>query len=108
MVTAAINFFIYTTIFFVIGMIKPNWALFFMKKADRFMVLIISIVLFMVAATLFGEGTREEKAAESTSSKTLDDSVPVVKPVPDKISPVVEKLPEPEVKPEVPPKKEAN
>ncbi len=78
MVTAAINIFIYTVIFFLIGMFKPNWALFFMKKPNRVMVMMLSAVLFMVAATLFGEGTRKNKLDEDSVSVVSEDSVPAV------------------------------
>ena len=78
MVTTAINIIIYTTVFFLIGMYKPNWALFFMKKPDRFMVLMLSVVLFMVAATLFGEGTRQTELAENPTSVVSEDSAPTV------------------------------
>ncbi len=78
MVTAAINILIYTVVFFFIGMYKPNWALFFMKKPDRFMVMVVSVVFFMVAATLFGEGTQQKKSAENPVSVVSEDSVPVV------------------------------
>ncbi|MCX7094727.1 MAG: hypothetical protein NTY50_14940 [Methylobacter sp.] len=69
-------------------MIKPKWPLFFLKKPDRFLVLIISTVLFMVSATLYGEGNRqrvlEEKASKETVSKIMDPSTaPVPVPVPD-------------------------
>ena len=80
MVTAAINIFIYTVIFFLIGMYKPNWALFFMKKPDRIIVLVISVVLIMVTATLFGEGTRQKKMAENPVSVVSEDVAPVVSP----------------------------
>jgi len=79
MVTAAINILIYTAIFFLIGMFKPNWALFFMKKPDRVMVIMLSAVLFMVGATLFGEGTRKNKLDEDSISVVVsEDSVPAV------------------------------
>jgi len=78
MVTAAINILIYTVIFFLIGMFKPNWALFFMKKPNRVMVMMLSAVLFMVAATLFGEGTRKNKLDEDSVSVVSGDSVPAV------------------------------
>ena len=78
MVTAAINIFIYTVIFFLIGMFKPNWVLFFMKKPNRVMVMMLSAVLFMVAATLFGEGTRKNKLDEDSVSVVSEDSVPAV------------------------------
>ncbi|MGZ8927102.1 MAG: hypothetical protein ACXW03_01460 [Methylobacter sp.] len=69
-------------------MIKPKWPLFFLKKPDRFLILIISTILFMVAATLYGEGNRqkalEEKAVKETVSKTLDPSAaPTPVPVPE-------------------------
>ncbi len=78
MVTAAINILIYTAIFFLIGMFKPNWVLFFMKKPNRVMVMMLSAVLFMVAATLFGEGTRKNKLDEDSVSVVSEDSVPAV------------------------------
>lgn len=79
MVTAAINILIYTAIFFLIGMFKPNWALFFMKKPDRVMVIMLSAVLFMVGATLFGQGTRKNKLDEDSISVVVsEDSVPAV------------------------------
>jgi hypothetical protein len=78
MVTAAINILIYTVVFFLIGMYKPNWALFFMKKPDRFMVMVVSVVLFMVATTLFGEGTQQKKSAKNPVAVVSEDSVPVV------------------------------
>lgn len=79
---------IWTLLFFIVGMIKPKWPLFFLKKPDRFLILIISTVLFMVSATLYGEGNRqralEEKTAKETVSKILaPSSAPVPVPVPD-------------------------
>ena len=79
---------IWTLLFFIVGMIKPKWPLFFLKKPDRFLILIISTVLFMVSATLYGEGNRqkalEEKAVKETVSKILDPSAaPTPVPVPE-------------------------
>ncbi len=81
MVTAAINILIYTVLFFLVGMYKPKWALFFMKKPDRFMVMVFSVVFFMIAATLFGEGERRKKLEETPVSATSEDSVPTASPV---------------------------
>ena len=81
MITAAINIFIYTTFFLIIGLFKPNWALFFIKKANRFMVIIISAVLFMVAATLFGEGNREKQLEQQEIISSVT-TAPVPVPVP--------------------------
>ncbi|TAN66918.1 MAG: hypothetical protein EPN17_11825 [Methylobacter sp.] len=79
---------IWTLLFFIVGMIKPKWPLFFLKKPDRFLVLIISTVLFMISATLYGEGNRqraeEEKATKDVVSKIVTpSSAPVPVPVPD-------------------------
>ncbi|MGZ4978193.1 MAG: hypothetical protein ACXV8O_13645 [Methylobacter sp.] len=96
LINAAFHTGIWTLIFFIVGMINPKWPLFFLKKPDRFLILIISTVLFMVSATLFGEGNRrkalEEQTAKETVSKIIDPSaapvpvpeVPAVKPNPPK------------------------
>jgi hypothetical protein len=87
LITAAFQTGVWTLLFFIVGMIKPKWPLFFLKKPDRFLVLIISTVLFMVSATLFGEGNRRaklEKTPKETVSKILNPSAaPVPVPVPD-------------------------
>ncbi len=88
MINAAFHTGIWTLLFFIVGMIKPKWPLFFLKKPDRFLVLIISTVLFMVSATLYGEGNRqralEEKTSKETVSKIMDpSSAPIPVPVPD-------------------------
>jgi hypothetical protein len=79
---------VWTLLFFIVGMIKPKWPLFFLKKPDRFLILVISTVLFMISATLYGEGNRqkieEEKTAKETVTKILTpSSAPVPVPVPD-------------------------
>ncbi|MGZ4995552.1 MAG: hypothetical protein ACXV79_15475 [Methylobacter sp.] len=96
LINAAFHTGIWTLIFFIVGMINPKWPLFFLKKPDRFLILIISTLLFMVSATLFGEGNRrkalEEQTAKETVSKIIDPSsapvpvpeVPAVKPTPPK------------------------
>lgn len=61
MINAAFHVFVYTVLFLVIGMIKPGWALFFMRKPDRFMVFVFSVIGFMVAVTLYGEGNRRQQ-----------------------------------------------
>lgn len=88
MLNAAFHTGIWTLLFFIVGMINPKWPLFFLKKPDRFLILIISTVLFMISATLFGEGNRrkalEEQAAKEVVSKIVTpSSAPVPVPVPD-------------------------
>src|ERR1035437_323502 len=86
LINAAIDTGLLTLLFFIVGMINPKWALFFLKKPVRFIILIISTVLFMISATLFGEGNRqkaaEEKATKEVVSKIVNPSSAPV-PVPD-------------------------
>ncbi|MEQ1636421.1 MAG: hypothetical protein ABL903_06995 [Methylococcales bacterium] len=82
MITAAINIGIYTIIFFLLGMYKPQWPLFFMKKPNRMIIMIVTLIMFMVGVTLFGEGTRQKKllletAPAAAAKKTTDLAVPV-------------------------------
>ena len=92
MILFAFNLAIWTVLFFIIGMIKPQWPLFFLKKPDRFIIVIITTILVMLTFTLYGEGHRraeaEEKAKKPVIEKTEPTLVPV--PVPDK-EPAVKK-----------------
>jgi hypothetical protein len=75
---------IFTIIFFVLGMIKPKWPLFFLKEPTRFMVLMITPILIMITVTLYGEGLKreqEEKALQETPAKVAKPA-PVPVPVP--------------------------
>lgn len=84
MIYAAFNIGILTILFFVIGMIKPQWPLFFLKKPDRFWILIISTVLFMITMTLYGEGNRQAKQEEAPKHSLSQDAAPVPVPEPAK------------------------
>ena len=88
MITGAINLGIWTILFFILGMYKPQWPLFFMKTPNRFIILIVTTILFMVTATLYGEGLRREKlekaAKQPVSESTVPAPVPVPVPVPEK------------------------
>lgn len=81
MVNAAFHLAVYTAIFFLVGMYNPKWSLFFLKKPDRFLVVVISLVSVMVFMTLYGEGRHKEKldAAElaNISAHAVDKSAPV-------------------------------
>ncbi len=84
MITAAIDLTIWTVLFFVVGMYKPQWPLFFLKKPDRFLIVVITTVLIMITATLYGQGLkdkREKEALEATPAATQS-TVPVPVPVP--------------------------
>lgn len=82
MVLAAINLGVLTILFFVIGMIKPRWALFFLNKSGRFTVMAITIVLVMISVTMYGEGLRREKLEKTGFTKIPQSTVPVPIPVP--------------------------
>ncbi|MBE0469673.1 MAG: hypothetical protein IBX55_09240 [Methyloprofundus sp.] len=59
MIVWAINLLILSIGILIVGLIKPNWLLFWMEKPSRFIIVGVSIGLFMVAAVLFGEGNRQ-------------------------------------------------
>lgn len=88
MVTYAFDFGLWTLLFFIVGMIKPQWPLFFLKKSDRFMILAITTVFVMITFTLYGEGTRREKLEKEAKTVapqgTNSTPVPVPVPTPDK------------------------
>ena len=69
MTTLAINIAIYTAVFFIVGIIKPDFALFFMKDPNRITVLILTLVLGMVCVTLYGEGIRQKKLETEVSTQ---------------------------------------
>ena len=81
MVLVSIHILVYTTIFFIVGMIKPKWALFFLKQPTRFVVSSITLVAFMIGATVYGEGHKQELLlAKTTAEKSATVSeVPEVK-----------------------------
>jgi hypothetical protein len=84
MIPAAIDLGIITILFFVTGMIKPKWPLFFMEKPDRMIIVIVTTVLFMITATLYGEGLRREKIENAAKQPVSRSVVPIPVPVPEK------------------------
>lgn len=84
MVNYAFDLAIWTALFFITGMYKPQWPLFFMNKPGRFLILIITTVLVMITFTLYGEGNRRAKLELVTQPTNVKDStlVPVPVPVP--------------------------
>lgn len=81
MINASFHLAIYTFLFFSLGMYNPKWALFFLKKATRFTVAIITTISIMVTLTLFGEGKRQERleaeATERLAKNLVNRSAPV-------------------------------
>lgn len=93
MVNLAFDLGLWTILFFIIGMFKPQWPLFFLKKPDRFLILVLTTIFVMITGTLYGEGHRREKleqqakAAAAKSANTPATPVPVPVPTPDKATP---------------------
>jgi hypothetical protein len=84
MITAAFDLALWTLLFFIVGMIKPKWPLFFLKKPDRFLVTVITTVLVMITLTLWGEGNRREKVEKEALTPPAKSTVeiPTTAPVP--------------------------
>ena len=87
MITAAFDLAAWTLLFFIVGMIKPRWALFFLKTPDRFLIAAITAVLVMITGTLYGEGHKRELAAKEEIAKLASPepatgAVPVPVPAP--------------------------
>ena len=96
MVLQALNLGILTLLFFVIGMAKPQWALFFMEKPSRWLVTAITTVFFMITMTLYGEGIQEANRVKKHKAPVAPSTVP---------APAPEPVPVPIPAPEAPKKK---
>jgi len=82
MIPGAIDLGIITVLFFILGMIKPQWPLFFMKTPNRFIIVVVTTILFMITATLYGEGLRREKLEKAAKQPVSQSTVPAPVPVP--------------------------
>jgi hypothetical protein len=82
MVNYAFDLAIWTALFFITGMYKPQWPLFFMKKPERFLILIITTVLVMITFTLYGEGNRRAKQELTNQHSVAQESISAPVPVP--------------------------
>lgn len=69
-----IHLFSYIGLFVVVGMVKPKWALFFLKNPSRIIVMSISIILFMAVMTFYGAWNKEKMLQEK---KSVESSIPV-------------------------------
>lgn len=95
---AAANLGILTVIFFISGMIKPKWPMFFLEKPTRFLVSSITLIMVMVVGTLFGEGmrlTRMEQATQLPAPVSSTDAVPTPTDVPSAPAKVITPEPAP-------------
>jgi hypothetical protein len=81
MLTAhAISLFILCIGVLIVGLIKPKWILFWVEKPNRLMISAVSMVLFMIAAVLFGEGLKQKKLAEQQQPAPVTADKPVIQP----------------------------
>lgn len=100
MVLQAINLGILTLLFFIVGMINPKWALFFMQKPTRWPVIAVTTMFFMIVMTMYGEGVRQQKILEkhkhqTAASTTAATPVPTPESVPVPVPVETPKKPDP-------------
>ncbi|MCX7084792.1 MAG: hypothetical protein NTY69_04550 [Methylococcales bacterium] len=85
LLTGSITLLLWTVVIFGLGMYKPKWPLFFIKEPNRFMVVALTLILFMVAWTMKGEGEkqkRQEASAKEAAAQVAPAPEPVPVPVP--------------------------
>jgi len=80
MMVWSINILVLAVGFFILGMIKPKWLLFWMDKPSRMPVFLLSVILFMVSAVMFGEANKEKQQEQKivTVSPANENSVPTI------------------------------
>ncbi len=71
MMVWSINILVLAIGFLIVGMIKPNWILFWMEKPARMPIVVLSSVLFMVAAVMFGEASKAKQQAKAAQTEQL-------------------------------------
>ena len=78
----SINLLVLAVGLLIMGMIKPQWILFWMEKPIRMPIVILSAVLFMVAAVMFGEANKEKQMLAAKKTEQVvgkkSDEVPSV------------------------------
>jgi hypothetical protein len=52
----------------IVGLIKPKWICFWMEKPGRIAVIWIASVLFMIGASLFGQGNKEARDGKNQTA----------------------------------------
>jgi ABC-type Fe3+ transport system permease subunit len=80
MMVWSINLLVLAVGVFIVGMIKPNWLLFWMEKPTRMPIVLLSVVLFMAGAVMFGEASNAKKNEQSKPEISLkgDDKAPAI------------------------------
>ncbi len=89
MMVWAINLFVLSIGLLIVGMIKPKWIIFWLEKPGRMPIIILSAVLFMVGAVMFGEANQaKQESVETQNTETnqqKEDAVPTIATEPKKI-----------------------
>ncbi len=84
MMVWSINLFVLATGILIVGMIKPQWILFWMEKPVRTPIFFLSVILFMIGATMFGQANLEKKREKKEQSQQLNqtkqDTIPSLTP----------------------------
>ena len=81
LLTGSITLLLWTVVIFGLGMYKPKWPLFFIKEPNRFMVLGLTLIFFMIAWTMKGEGEKQ-KRLEASAKEAVAQTAPAPEPVP--------------------------
>jgi len=72
MLVWSINLLVLSVGFLIVGMIKPKWLLFWMDQPGRMPIVILSSVLFMAGATMFGEANRAKQQSQVVAVQSID------------------------------------
>ena len=78
MIIWAFNLLILAVGILIVGLIKPKWLLFWMDQPNRYIIVGVSIILFMAAAIMFGEGNRQN----APLSEVVQTAKPVATEIP--------------------------
>ncbi len=69
MMVWSINLLVLAVGLLIVGMFKPHWILYWMEKPKRIAIIILSSVLFMIAAVMFGEATQHKQNGSTTQTE---------------------------------------
>lgn len=73
MITLSISLISLSLVYFALGMYKPEWVLFGIKKPNRLRVIVVTLFFMMLGMTMFGEGIkRKQQTQEATSTETQE------------------------------------
>ena len=65
-------------VIFIVGMIRPTWVFFWMTEPSRYLVIAVSMILFMLS--LIGYGETMTRIAAEKEKQSKQPSAPIEKP----------------------------